>query len=806
MAASDLATFGELLQRFRRTAGLSQETLADRAGLSASTIAALERGRRTIPRPQTVAMLADALGLNPDDRTALIGAAATAHLSGEQTVDALEAPAPSPGAPQPATTPPPPTLPLPLFLTPLIGREHEEAAVTHLLRHGGARLLTLIGPGGAGKTRLALAAAAALHDAYADGVYFVDLAPLRDPLLVPSTIAPALGVYAVGGQSVREALAEHLQERQLLLVLDNFEQVVEAAPWVAELVAACPALGVLVTSRMALRVRAEQRFRVPLLAVPAADRSLSLDDLSGYAAVRLFVARAQAMRPDFAITEANAAAVAAICRRLDGLPLALELAAARIALLPPEALLARLERRLGVLKGGARDLPARQQALRATIDWSFDLLAADEQRLFARLGVFAGGATLDAIAAVCAPGDELDVLAGVESLLEKSLLRSDDAGEAEPRFGMLDMLHEYAVERLEAEGEAAQVRRSHALYYLALAERAEPELTGPQQAAWLWRLEREHDNLRAALEWSLRDEAAAPASERGELALRLSGRLWRFWWMHGHMSEGRRWLEAALAHNKDGGAEDRARALNGAGILTEMQNDFDRALALHEEGLAVARASGSKRDVANALNSLGNVASSQGDYARARTLHEEALALRRAVGDRRGVSVSLNNLGEAAERGGDLDRAAALYAESMALDQELGDRLSLAISLNNQGNVARRRGEAERSWALQLQSLTLCRELGDRRGIGHALEGLGQVAVVRQEWDVAARLLGAAAAVWDATGHAPDPYEQAMHAGAADAARAALGAEAYDAAWAEGRALPLERLLAGIVPYEGTKV
>ncbi|MDQ2787823.1 MAG: helix-turn-helix domain-containing protein, partial [Chloroflexota bacterium] len=485
MAASEDQTFGERLRQHRRAAGLSQEALAERAGLSVAAIAALERGRRTRPHPDTVALLATALALPPPDRVTFIAAATGDRPTVPERV-------------MPRLTP---TLPMPPTL--LIGRERTEAAVLDLLQKtNGPRLLTLTGPGGVGKTRLALAVAALMGEAYADGVCFIDLSAVRDPPLVAATLAQALGLRERDGQPVYDLVLAYLRDQQRLLVLDNFEQVLDAAPIVADLLARCPRLVLLVTSRAALRVRGEQQFRVPPLAVPPSGRAVAPETAAGYPSVQLFVARAQAIQPDFTLNAANAAAVAQTCARLDGLPLALELAAARINVLPPAALLARLERRLAVLRDGARDLPARQRTLRATLDWSYDLLDAGEQALFARLGVFAGGATLAAITAICTPDDEMAALDTVAALADMSLVLPIEGG-GEPRTGMLVTLREYARDRLAERGEATRFDRAHAAYYLALAEAAEPMLTGAEQGLWLDKIEREHDNLRAALERAL---------------------------------------------------------------------------------------------------------------------------------------------------------------------------------------------------------------------------------------------------------------------------------------------------------------
>src|SRR5829696_8319575 len=468
---------------------------------------------------------------------------------------------------------------LPAQPTPLIGRGRELGEVCDLLRAEGLRVLTLTGPGGIGKTRLGLQVGAELLDEFEEGVFFVALAPITDPALVPSAIAEALGVVEAADQPLEEALKDYLRSKELLVLLDNFEQVLGGAPLVGQLLSACPKLKVLATSRSVLRVYGEQEYPVPPLELPSPGRLPPIDRLSQYEAVRLFIERAKAAKPDFSVTDENAPAVAAICARLDGLPLAIELAAARIKLLTPAAMLERLGSRLKLLGGGARDLPERQRTLRGTIEWSHALLDEGEQVLFARLAVFSGGRTLEAIEAVCdAKGDlPMDALEGVSSLLDKSLLRQEEGPEGEPRFVMLETIHEYTRERLGASGEAEEVRRLHAEYFLALAEEAEAELSGADQLAYLERLEAEHDNFRAALTWSL---------ERASVtALRMAAALARFWEKRSYFSEGSSWLEAAvrLSESVEAATADsatRAKLLSEAGTFAFFRTDFDDAIVL----------------------------------------------------------------------------------------------------------------------------------------------------------------------------------------------------------------------------------
>jgi predicted ATPase/class 3 adenylate cyclase len=487
---------------------------------------------------------------------------------------------------------------LPTQPTPLVGREREVGAVCEGLRRPEVRLLTLVGPGGTGKTRVGLQAAAELIEGFEGGVFFVALAALNDPALVASTVAQSLGVTETGDRPLEERLKEYLRNRETLLLLDNFEQVLEAAPLLEGLLGSAPRLKALATSRAALRLYGEHEFPVPPLELPDTRRLPEIEALAQYEAVRLFIERARAIKPDFAVTNENAPAIAEICARLDGLPLAIELAAARTRLLPPQAMLKRLDSRLKLLTGGARNLPERQRTLRGAIEWSHGLLAPEEQTLFARLAVFAGGRTLEAIEAVCDPGGELDVFDGVESLLEKSLLRQEEGPDGEPRFVMLETIHEFARERLEEGGEAEEVKRAHAEFFLALAEETEPELRGPRQFSWFERLETEHDNLRAALSWSLETGNA-------ELRLRIGGALRWFWNVRGYAGEGWRWVAAGLSGGEAAPAAVRAEALLGLGDLAQRQGDYERATEDLEASLALCREAGDRSGEARAQCGAG---------------------------------------------------------------------------------------------------------------------------------------------------------------------------------------------------------
>jgi non-specific serine/threonine protein kinase len=725
---------------------------------------------------------------------------------------------------------------LPVAVTSFVGREQEIAEIKRML--SSARLVTLSGPGGCGKTRLGLEVARDVLVNFADGVWLVDLAALGDAALVPQAVATVLGVREKPGRPLTETLTDYLRVRQLLLVLDNCERVVEAcATLVDAWLRACPDLRVLATSREILRLSGEREFLVPPLALPDPHQPVRVDVISRCEAIDLFVQRAQAVKRNFTLDDANASVVIDICARLDGLPLAIELAAARIKLLSPQAILARLENRFTFLRSDARDLPARQQTLQATIDWSYDLLDTNEKVLFRRLAVFKGGRTLEAVETVCNPAKtsdgiaplQIDVLDGLESLLDQSLLQQEAGLDEEPRFMMLVTIHEYAAERLEESGEAKTLRRRHAAYFLELAEEAEPALTGPDQVMWLNRLETEHNNLRAVLRWAIESQAA-------ETGLRLAGALRQFWSVRGYYSEGRDWLARLLAlagpserttvrakallgagalayHQGDYASvrtfweeslaiqrelQDRqgvANLLNNLGVVTQVQGDYAAACALFEESLAIFRELGDRRSIANSLNSLGIVARNQGDLTAARALFEENLAIFRELGDKRSIANSLNSLGIVARNQGDLTAARALFEESLAIRQELGDKQGVANLLNNLGLVAENQGDYMLARSLLRESLMTLRELGDRLNIAKLLESLASLATVQAQPQDALRLAGAAAALRESIGAPLSPADRIELERHLETARRASGEEASAQALADGRAMTLEQAI-----------
>lgn len=774
-------SFSQWLRQKRKSRDFTQDELADRIGCSIETIRKIEAGRRR-PSRQMAELLAVTLGAPSEDVLRLVEMARTSD-DAESMFGEIPSPNPLDGREPRARVPKRPNVHLPAQRTTFIGRQREVERVLDLLMQADVRLVTLTGPPGIGKTRLSLQVAASMGNYVEDGVYLVALSPLSDPNMLPSAIARSLGVKEVPNQSVIETLEEYLSNKEMLLVLDNFEHIVPAGPLVTDLITACPELKVLVTSRTALHLYGEYQVAVPPLAMPDSDPPRwekaeegearvgpKAEELAQYEAVALFVQRARTVIPNFDINESNAATIAEICRQLDGLPLAIELAAARIKLLSPAAILERLTSRLNLLTSGSLDLPPRQRTLRGAIDWSYGLLDQPDMMLFRRMSVFVGSAALDSIDKVCKLPSEagFDTLTQVDSLLDKSLvLRADDTV-GESRFWMLWTIREYALGKLAESGEEATIRHQHAAYCLEFAERAASKLLGPESAEWSNLLESEIGNLRAALNWCC---SAGAGKDDHETGLRLAGTLHWFWYLRGYLTEGRTWLEKALAHSSpEERTLARAVALDAAGRLALLQDDYSQLLPRLEESVDILRQLGEHRALAYALTNLGIARVYQnrdagnsgyelieeatrlfrvvgdnwglafaldikadatvllgGTEEVAARYREESLALYRGLGDDRGIATELSELGYSAVKLGNYELAQDRLEEAIALTRAVGDRWYTAVSLRNLGDVAMHQEDYGQAAAYYRESLSLYRELGDKVRASNALRNLGHV-------------------------------------------------------------------------------
>ena len=676
---------------------------------------------------------------------------------------------------------------LPAQLSTFIGRDDEMREVEAALQE--TRLLTLTGPGGTGKTRLALEVAHRQLPAFLDGVWVVDLSAVTDPTVVPTEIAIALEATRDPGTSVFDCLEEHLRHRKLLLILDNFEQVLDATLAVEHLLSHAPGLKVMVTSRSVLSVYGEREYPVPPLRLPEPGSAVILDALSRSESVSLFVDRARAVRPDFELTGENALAVAEICSRLDGLPLAIELAAVRVNVLSPQAMLPRLDERLSLLTSGPRSLPERQRTLRGAIDWSYTLLEEPERRLFARLATFAGGGTLEAIEAVCDSDLGVPVLDLLSSLVNNSLLRRTETRGGEMRFQMLETIREYATERLDAEADAPAIHRRQAEYFLALANHAEPHLLGPNQKEWLDRCDREHDNIRTALKWSIQAGEVRGGQEA-------AGALWRFWHQRGHLAEGRRKLEQLLV--APGGEErtpERFKALTGAGGLAYWQNDYPATERFYTEALEIANELADSRAVAEALFNLSFVDRIRGAEEEGMVKLRSVLEMARSIGDRQLAADSLWLLGNhelREDRSGD---GLPMVEEALAIYRDLGNLFATADSVSGLGSYYRRAGDSDTATTLQREALEIFVEVGNPTGIAMALEEMAMIETMDGRHERALRLAGAADALKDQIGGGA-PAELMRSEESLEQARRSLDPAAAERAWQEGRDMGTDKAIA----------
>ncbi|HYL27011.1 MAG TPA: tetratricopeptide repeat protein [Candidatus Nitrosotalea sp.] len=788
-------SLADLLRLFRSTAHLSQETLAERAGLSTRTVSDIETGVARTPRLITVMLLAEALGLAASERTRLQEAARRPAKGGAAAPNAAARPVPL-----------------------LLGRDEDLQRLTALLADDSTRLATLAGPAGVGKTSLAIRVAIERERA-GDMVSIAELASIADPSHVAAAIAQALGIRESGDTPASEAVGAYLQRRKMLLVLDNLEHVLPAAPWIGALIAGAPGLTVLATSREPLHLREERIFTV---------RPLARDS-----AVALFMQRAQMTQPEFQATAKNTAAIDSIVDHLEGLPLAIELAAPRLSLLGPKALAARLERRLPLLGDGAQDRPERHQTMHRAIAWSYDLLSEEEQRCFRRLSVLQGGGDLDAAAAVAGDHDERPMVFQLAPLVEKNMLSLAEDSEGEPRVAMLEMLREYAEERLAESGEQAETQARHAAHMLALVERVAPELSGAKQAIWLARLERELRNVNAALDWAARNDEAL-------FGCRFVAAIWRFWWVRGYLTQGvawlRRFLDARVAapqsvpeslygkvlrahvvllsalgnldeayescrlaleiQRRIGDDNGLAASLTSLGIILQFRGDFDGAEAAHREALEIRQRSGDRLGIASSLSNLSAVAFSKNELARAGDLGEESVTIYRQLGHESGIVHALTKIGLVAAARGEYERAEEIFGECLRIQRALGSFGNMHYSLINLGFNAHRRGEYGLALRRYHEALDLLDSAPNKTSLARTLEGLATTIAALGDPSRAARLYGAGEALRSAIGSPLFPSERIEYEISVAQVRAMIEPEAFDVQWRIGASITFDRALA----------
>ena len=670
----------------------------------------------------------------------------------------------------------------------IIGRENQIASISRLLLQDDVRLVTMTGIGGTGKTRLSRAVAERMLLSFDDGVFFIEMAAVTQVEVVASTIAQPLGIKEEGGKPVLDMLKDHLRDKQMLIVIDNFEQVIDAAPQIAELLTAAHRLKILVTSREILHVKAEIEFPVPPLSLPQAVAALSFNELKLNEAVLLFAERAKIAKPSFLPTPENVADIASICARLDGLPLAIELAAGRAKVLSPAAILSKLENRLNLLTGGARDLPERQQTMRGAVAWSYDLLNEFEKSVFRKLSVFSGGFRVESAEFVCGSSDDLEVLDAVTSLIDKSLLIQKELSDGGSRFRMLEVVRDFASELLESNGEADAIHRKHAEFFVSLGEMAEPFLQTAQSDVWLGRLEEEHDNLRAVMRWSLANEPS--------IAIRLAVAARNYWLVHSHLTEGFGWLKAASETSFDPSPALRFKLLNGLGLAARFRGDYETARHAYENGLAAGREADDKQGIALSNRGLGLVAMQQEDFSSAKHFFDEGLSISRELGDKFGIAISLSFLGDLARTEGRNAEARPQFEEAVELFRALEKSPPLADALNNLGAAVFGTGDYKAAKLYFSEALMIAKGLANRITISCSLDGFAALAVENGSFERAARISGAAENLRDLIGYKIEPAERRFRDTYISKLKDRMPEDLFGHSYDEGRTVSIDNAIA----------